>query len=901
MSIRFSGYKMALAAAALTLMAGVSAQSGPGKPSAPTASASQDQKMHIVMFREAPLATYRGERAGLPTPPRHNSGKRQGRIDVKSALAKAYVGDLKKRQQQHEREIASTIGRPLNIRSRMQHAVNAIVVDLSAAEAAQLKRRPDIMLVEAYRVYVQDTDAGPALIGAPVVWSNGSGLPPGLRTDEPGAKGEGVQGEAIVFGILDSGINFSSPSFAAIDGFGYQHTNPLGAGNYLGACAAAGIDEGACNDKLIGGYDFVCGAPANACAVPGLTDEPSFVDNNGHGSHTASTAAGNQRDVTFRGAAVHMSGVAPRGNIVAFDICYTRNSDGAGLCPNVSAVAAVNQAMADGVVDVINYSIGGGASPWNEAVSIAFLNATDAGIYVAASAGNSGPGAGTLGHNEPWVSSTAAATHDRQGYEFFFGVTGPTPVPAALTAILVSPGINGVPHTAAIPGTTPLVVSAGINSANDGCNPFAAGTFQNAIAVIRRGACSFTIKTNNAGAAGAIAVVIANNGAGGISPSVQGTAIPVFGIFQADGNALASFAAANTGLTAGIGYPALRIPGVPDVLASFSSRGPATFDVLKPDITAPGVQILAAVAGAPGALDLYNGTSMSSPHQAGAAGLLRQLHPSWSVPEIKSALALAATQGVLLEDGVTPAGPFARGSGRVQVDQAARAGLVMHETSDRYFLANPGSGGDPATLNQPSMARADCTNSCSFTRVFRSTRKNSQAFLVRLEGLGGSVSLGKINVKAFGTQTLQVTIDGSQLPANGLWRFGDLVLTPEKPGANSSPTLRLPIAVKVPVPVIPLLNLTGRSGAEGSDQFYQVTVPTGASSLIVRTSGGTGDLDLYVRQGQPPTDALFNCRPFLDGNNETCTIANPAAGTWHIRLNAFTAFSGASLTAGYTN
>lgn len=899
MSIRFSGYKAALAAAALTLMAGVSAQSGPTKQSAQTASASQEQKMHIVMFREAPLATYGGERAGLPTPPRHNSGKRQGRIDVKSGAAKAYVGDLKRRQQQHEREIAGAIGRPLDIRSRMQHAVNAIVVDLTTAEAALLKRQPDIMLVEAYRVYTQDTDAGPALIGAPVVWNNGSGLPPGLRTDEPGSNS--IQGEGIVFGILDSGINFSSPSFAAIDGLGYQHTNPLGAGNYLGACAAGGIDAGACNDKLIGGYDFVCGAPANACTVPGLSDEPSFVDNNGHGSHTAGTAAGNHRDAMFRGTSVRMSGVAPRANVVAFDICYTRNSDGAGLCPNVSAVAAVNQSIADDVVDVINYSISGGASPWNEAVSIAFLNASEAGIYVAASAGNSGPGAGTLGHNEPWVASTAAATHDRQGYEFFFSVTGPAPVPAALTTILVTPGINGAPHTSAIPGTTPLVVSAGINTTADGCSAFPAGTFAGAIAVIRRGTCSFTIKTNNAANAGAIAVVIANNAAGGISPSVPGTTIPAFGIFQADGNALASFAAGKTGLTAGIGYPALRIAGVPDVLAAFSSRGPATFDVLKPDITAPGVQILAPVAGAPEALSLYNGTSMSSPHQAGAAGLLRQLHPSWSVPEIKSALAMAATQGVLLEDGVTLAGPFARGSGRVQVDQAARAGLVMHETSDRYFLANPGAGGDPATLNQPSMARGDCSSGCSFTRVFRSTRNNSQAFLVTLEGLAGSVSLGKINVKAFGKQTLQVTIDGSQLPANGLWQFGTLVLKPEKPGANSSPTLRLPIAVKVPVPVTSLLDLTGLSGAAGSDQFFQVNVPAGASSLIVRTSGGTGDLDLYVRQGLPPTDASFNCRPFTDGNNETCTIANPAAGTWHIRLNAFTAFSGASLTAGYTN
>ncbi|GAA4866306.1 S8 family serine peptidase [Luteimonas vadosa] len=890
MSIRFSGLKAAFAVAALTVVAGVSAQSGPAKPA--TSAAEQAQKMHIVMFREAPLATYGGEISGLPAAPRYNNGKRAGRIDVKSAAAAAYVGNLKKRQQQHEREIASDIGRSLNIHSRMQHAVNAIVVDLSPVEAAQLKRSTDIMLVEAYHEYVQDTDAGPALIGAPAVWANGTGLPPGLRTDETGP----AQGEGIVFGILDSGINFNSPSFAAIDGYGYQHTNPLGAGTFLGACAPGGIDDGACNDKLIGGYDFVCGAPANTCNSPAtILEEPSFVDNNGHGSHTAGTAAGNQRDATFRGAPVHISGVAPRANIVAYDICYTRRSDGNGLCPNVSAVAAVNQSIADGVVDVINYSIGGGASPWTESVSIAFLNATDAGIYIAASAGNSGPGASTLGHNEPWVASTAAATHDRLGFDFPLSVTGPAPVPAALATIYATPGVSSVPHTTAIPGTTPLVVSAGINTANDGCNAFAAGTFQSAIAVIRRGSCAFSIKTNNAAAAGAIAVVIANNGAGGLSPSVPGTTIPAFGITQVDGDALASFASGKTGLTGGIGYPAVPSPGVPDVLASFSSRGPAAFDVLKPDLTAPGVQILAAYAGPPDALAMINGTSMSSPHQAGAAGLLRQLHPTWSVPELKSALALTATQGVLLEDGVTPAGPFARGSGRVQVDAAARAGLVMHETADNYYLAYPGFGGVPSSLNQPSMANGECRASCSFTRVFRSTRKNSQSFLVSLEGLNGSVSLGKFNVKAFRTQTLRVTIDSSQLPI-GAWSFGTLVLTPEEPGNNSSPTLRLPIAVKAAKVVLPLLEVGNLSLQSGQSQFFPVNVPAGASSLVVKTVGPNGDADIIVRN----PSSVVACTGFSASSNEACTIANPVAGAWNVELAAFAAFTGVTLTVGYT-
>src|SRR5690606_32365447 len=298
-----------------------------------------------------------------------------------------------------------------------------------------------------------------------------------------------------------------------------------GAGTFLGTCAAGQVDEGRCNDKLIGGYDFVCGAPGNTCSNPAFREEPGFGDSNGHGSHTASTAGGNRRDVEFGGHDLRISGVAPRANIIAFDICYTNIATGQGLCPNVSAVAAVNQAIADGLVDVINYSIGGGASPWSEAVSLAFLNAVDAGIYVAASAGNSGPGPNTMGHLEPWVSSTAASQHGRGDFLTVLEVTGPQPVPEPPGPVITNPGSNGVAQDTAIPGTSPLVVSAGIDSAADGClpNPYPADSLDGAIVVIRRGTCPFSEKVANATAAGAVAVVIANNAAGGIIPSVPDT------------------------------------------------------------------------------------------------------------------------------------------------------------------------------------------------------------------------------------------------------------------------------------------------------------------------------------------------------------------------------------------
>jgi len=776
------------------LAAGLALIAGTASTGWAQSAASSD--LYIVGFTEAPLATYGGETKGLPAPPRKGEGR--GRVDVNSPAAKSYVKALKDKQAEKLVGLRKAVGRNVQPMLTMQHAFNGVVLQLTADEAAAISKQPGVALVEAYREDPLNTDVGPGHIGATSVWENGTGLPPGLVSG-PGARskpGATARGEGVVFGIIDSGVNFGSPSFAEVDLDGYRHTNPLGAGNYLGTCAPGGIDEGRCNAKLIGGWDFVCTLVPDRCTPPNR-EFPGFSDENGHGSHTASTAAGNKRTATFRGNNVEISGVAPRGNIIAYNACYT-NSAGQGLCPNVSTLASINQAIADGV-DVINYSISGGTSPWSEPNSQAFLAASDAGVFVAASAGNSGPGPNTLGHVEPWVSSTAAAQHGRGGFNQVLEVTGPGTPPEALQNVVLSPGANGVSQTADIPGTTPLVVSPGIDTGTDGCAAFAAGQFAGAIAVVRRGGCTFSTKVNNASAAGAIAVVISNNTAGGLNPSVPGTTVPAYAISQADGNALRDFAAANPGTTAAIPLAAKIFSNTPDALAAFSSRGPVNaFDLLKPDITGPGVLILAAYAGpAPtGYEDIVNtisGTSMSSPHNAGAAGLMRQMFPSWTPAEIKSAMVMTAAQTVLLEDGVTPAGPFAAGGGRIQVDAAAKAGLVLAETTANYVAANPATGGDPSTLNLPSMADRSCAGSCSFVRTFRATRANQRNWDASLEGLAGSVDQASFNLGSDGMGTLTVTIDTAGLPA-GVWQYGALVLTPR--GNTDSPALRLPIAVR---------------------------------------------------------------------------------------------------------
>lgn len=856
---------------------------------------------YIVMFRDAPLATYKGGVEGIAAPARKGAS-----LDAQSASALQYVDYLEAKQDAYQASIEQALGRALSVDFRMQHALNAIVATMTPQEAEAVARMPDVALVDSNRHVPLDTDVGPGLIGATNVWA---GIPRYFGTAASSARGEGV-----VVGIIDSGINFGSPSFAATDpNDGYVHTNPNGTGVFLGTCLAGQVDAGRCNDKLIGGYDFVCGAPGNQCGQPNIREEPGFGDTSGHGSHTASTAAGNNRTQVFNGATVTFSGVAPRANVIAYDVCYTNTSTGQGLCPGVSSAAAVNQAIQDGV-DVINFSIGGGVSPWNDAVSVAFLNATEAGIFVAASAGNSGPGAATLGHVEPWTTASAAAQHGRGSYGFNMTVTGPTnPPPANLQAIALNPATGGV-EAGPMP-STPVIVSPGIDTTNDGCAAFPAGTFTGAIAVVRRGTCGFYNKAINAQNAGAVAVVIANNQAGAILPSVAPNpagsppvTVPAFGALQTDSNALRDYAAANPGVTASLA--SVVIPNVADALAAFSSRGPSNFDLLKPDITAPGVNVLAAYAGTTitgfeNLITTISGTSMASPHTAGAAALMRQLHPTWTVMEIKSALQLTATDSVLLQDQVTPANPHAGGAGRVQVDVAARSSLVLDETRARFLAANPATGGSPAQLNLASLLSANCPTTCTFTRTVRSTFSRRHTWQVSASGLNMTVSPRTFTLNPGQTQQITVTVNNTGAPADGTYRFGRLEFSPAPSllRDNTLPRLRMNVGVSVPTPPpapTPITNgqVVQISGAAGSNQYFSIEVPAGQAQLRVVTAGGTGDLDLYVRRGELP-GAAFDCASEGGTNAETCTINAPVAGTFFIRIAGFTAFSGATLTASY--
>jgi subtilisin family serine protease len=800
------------------------------------------RELYIVGLKSAPVATYAGERAGLAAVPR----RANGRLDVRSPAALAYVDALRGEHAGFLQALSSRVGRqvaPLAPHFQFFHAFNGMVLALTEDEAARLADDPMVALVEGYKEFPLATDAGPELIGAPSIWS-GSTTPGNLAT----------RGQGVVIGIIDSGANLGSPSFTDVDIDNFDHTNPLGTGNYLGWCNPSNPNHNptrdVCNDKLIGGWDFT-----DTAAPGGSTEAAGFEDENGHGSHTASTAGGNRRQATIAGVSTDISGVAPRANLVIYDACYT-NSAGQGLCPNVSTLGSINQVVADGIVDVVNYSISGSQSPWTDANAQAFLAAHNAGVFVAASAGNGTPTPGTTNHVAPWVTTVAASTHDRAFFGNTFNFVAPASPPADAQNVPLQPGA-APPFISSSIVAAPLILSPTYGDGsvnNDGCTPFAADAFTRGgtggIALIRWGtgtsACGTIARVNAAALGGAVGVIFLADAP--LNAAAGGT-VPAWVINDTTRAAAirAHLATSPATATATIAFPGQGFAGQADVMASFSLIGPTNFDLLKPDITGPGVGVLAAVSRwnrtpPPGSLNpaandatgLLSGTSMSSPHIAGAAALVRAVHPSWTPMEVKSALISTAKTADVFKFSATspatvPSDPFDRGGGRVDLTRAARAGLVLNETGANFSAANPATGGNPASLNLPSLQLRNCVGTCVVTRSVTSRAAGTTTWDASVVGLPAgvaSVAPAQFTLESGESQTVTITINSASLSATA-FSFGELVLAPAAPAPTGAPVTiveqRFPIALRSAPPDIAVSQTAGLTATLRSNETTTVS------------------------------------------------------------------------------
>ncbi|WP_420642126.1 S8 family serine peptidase [Candidatus Leptofilum sp.] len=593
------------------------------------------------------------------------------------------------------------------------------------------------------------TDAGPQWIGAPAMWSE--------------LGGQENAGEGVIVGILDSGVWPENPSFADPDPNGNPYPAPPGTyGCDLGSVMVDGTDLGLdfeCNNKLIGAYRFMETFEANRTMMDG--EFLSARDNDGHGSHTASTAAGNSNVSAdlLGGSLGILSGVAPRAQIIAYKVCGS--VPGTASCFGSDTVAAVEQAIIDGV-DVLNFSVGGGSDPYNDIVSLAFLSAYDNGIFVAKSAGNSGPGADTVAGRSPWVTTVGASTHDRG---FVANIELTADGGAALT-------LDGVSITAGF-GPAPVVLADDFDgldetdAENGMCNtPFPAGTFNGEIVVCKRGVIARVTKSANVAAGGAGGFVLYN-------PALQTLNndshwVPAIHIQDTEGVELLDFMANNTNVMGTLsGGIKTTVQG--DVMAAFSSRGGSgqTLGVSKPDVTGPGVNILAAITpyeaeplGQPSLFGFKSGTSMSSPHTAGSAALLKALHPDWTPGQIKSALMTTATvDGVTKEDGVTPVDHFDVGSGRIDLNYAGNPGLTISDSAANYVAHED----DLWNSNYPSLYIPSMPGEMTVYRTLQSELDYDAWWYVSIESDEGLVvdTPSVVPIRAGRDRTIPITVDAS--------------------------------------------------------------------------------------------------------------------------------------------
>jgi subtilisin family serine protease len=765
-------------------------------PSANALSAPAAESTYIVQLSEPPLALYAGGIGGLTaTMP---AARGATRLNPSSPESAAYLAHLASRQNAVKSAMDAALGRSVAVKFRYRAAYNGMAVALTPGEADRVASLDGVARVQPDERLELLTDSGPAWIGA-------NGIYDGSATGgAPGTKGEG-----IVAGIIDTGINHDHPSFADVGGDGYNHTNPRTV--HFGACAP--LNPALCNDKLIGMYDYTGTTP---------------FDDNLHGSHTASTVAGNVLDAALVAPTLtynrRISGVAPHANIISYKACNSIPvaTPVTGGC-NVSAtVAAIDQATLD-QVHVINFSIGGASrNPWTDPNALAFLGANAAGVFVSASAGNAGPGASTIGSpsDSPWVMSVGASTHDRnlpsQLVDMSGGATTP---PGTINGKSVAAGVGPAPiiYAGAPPHNAPLC-GAGTADPTTGAsseNPFPAGSLTGKIVVCDRGTYGRVAKGQNVKAAGGVGMVLVNDAANGDSLIADLHVLPAVHISFANGQTLKTWLAAGTGHTARItGMNEDKAPPNGDVMGSFSSRGPnpSVPGVIKPDVTAPGVDVyaafntpLTAVPPTQPEYGIISGTSMSSPHAAGAAALLRALKPGWTPNQLKSALMTTGfttlpgegpeVHGVLTEDATTAATPFDMGGGRVELRRAARAGLVLDVNPLAYQNADPGFGGDPKKLNLPSMANDNCQGTCSWTRTVTSVASGSVTWTAATTAPSGaslSVSPATFTLSPGQSQTLTITATNTGLPPNA-WRFGAVTLTP---GGGGVPSTRLPVALR---------------------------------------------------------------------------------------------------------
>ncbi|KAL4334244.1 hypothetical protein GQ457_07G025000 [Hibiscus cannabinus] len=556
---------------------------------------------------------------------------------------------------------------------RYENVVHGYSTMLTAEEADSLGEQPGILSVLPEVVYELHTTRTPEFLG---LGKSTAFFP---TSDSMGE---------VILGILDTGV------WPELKSFDDSQLGPVPS-HWKGRCEVGkNFSASSCNKKLIGAKFFSKGYEAAFGPIDETMESKSPRDDDGHGTHTVTTAAGSAvSSANLLGYASGTArGMASQARVAIYKVCWL------GGCFGSDIVAAMDEAVADGV-DVLSMSIGGGLSEYyGDTVAIGAFTAAANGIFVSCSAGNSGPTPSSLSNVAPWITTVGAGTLDRD-------------FPASIT-LGNNEKYSGVTLYSGKQLSDSMVplVYGGNTSNSSGGNLCMTGSLvpekvSGKIVLCDRGGNARVQKGVAVKEAGGVGMILTNTDTYGEELVADAHLLPSAAVGQKTGDAIKKYIASANNPTTIIGPGTTKLGVQPSpVVAAFSSRGPnpITPAILKPDIIAPGVNILAGWTGAvgPTGLDsdprhvnfnIISGTSMSCPHVSGLAALLKAAHPEWSPAAIKSALMTTAytayKSGQKVEDVATgePATPFDYGSGHVDPVAALDPGLVYDATIDDYL------------------------------------------------------------------------------------------------------------------------------------------------------------------------------------------------------------------------
>lgn len=579
----------------------------------------------------------------------------------------------------------------------------------------------------------------------------------------------------VIIGVLDSGIWPEHVSF---------HDTGMSAvpTRWKGTCeSGTNFASTNCNKKLIGARYFFKGYVASGGTINETEEYKSARDAEGHGTHTASTAAGSlveEANVFGFGKGL-AGGMRYSSRIAAYKVCWI------GGCSTSDILAAMDQAIADGV-DVMSISLGGSDKPYyNDNMAIGSFRAIRNGIFVSCSAGNSGPYTSSVSNTAPWIMTVAASYLDRSFQTTLKLGNGQT--------------FKGSSLYSGKAATRKLSIVYGKKAGNDDdayyCLDDSLSTklVKGKIVICERGMISRAEKGEIVKAAGGAGVIVLNDDNEGEDLLAEAFTLPGTSIGAAGGNAIRKYVSSTKTPSVSISFDGTVYGNTAPAMAAFSSRGPSEVgpEVIKPDVTAPGVNILAAWPPniSPTELksdkrsvlfNIVSGTSMSCPHVSGIAALIKSIHKDWSPAAIKSALMTTAyvldnTKKMPISDvsnSSTAATPFIFGSGHVDPERASDPGLIYDITGEDYLnhLCSLNytsseiaifSGGTKFTCPKTKTPPGDL-NYPSFAVNFNSkAKKNSDTFTRSVTNVG--VPVGVYSVKVEEPKDVSVTVEPKAL------------------------------------------------------------------------------------------------------------------------------------------